>query len=196
MDRDRINKVWEAIDELSESYSFLSFIQEHRLDEVGFRQRTQDYFILCPFHGDKNASLSVNESRRTFHCFACGAGYRYRDFVYRYRKEVLGESITLASLTQEYLNKDERLRKMVGFDNVNAAKVVSAVGFRPRFKIAEPKVSYLDVLEKCDESDKLFAISLAQRGVPANRILQEIKDTKTLTSKKYSLEELNTDEYS
>lgn len=27
---------------------------------------------LCPFHGDKSPSLSVNEDKNVFHCFACG----------------------------------------------------------------------------------------------------------------------------
>jgi DNA primase catalytic core len=40
---------------------------------VQLRRTGKEFFGLCPFHADKNPSLSVNEEKGLFHCFACGA---------------------------------------------------------------------------------------------------------------------------
>lgn len=40
----------------------------------------------CPFHNDKNASLSIRESTNTFKCFGCGESGSAIDFVMRLKK--------------------------------------------------------------------------------------------------------------
>ncbi len=37
--------------------------------------------VLCPFHDDRQPSLSVNLERKLFHCFACQAKGDIFDFV-------------------------------------------------------------------------------------------------------------------
>ena len=37
-------------------------------------QKGKDYVGLCPFHDDKNPSMSVNPAKRIFKCFSCGTG--------------------------------------------------------------------------------------------------------------------------
>ena len=41
---------------------------------VALRKAGRNYQGLCPFHGEKTPSFSVNEERGFFHCFGCGAG--------------------------------------------------------------------------------------------------------------------------
>jgi DNA primase len=36
------------------------------------KQMGKSIFFLCPFHGDKNPSLSFEPNRRIFTCFTCG----------------------------------------------------------------------------------------------------------------------------
>jgi len=50
-------------------------------ESVTLRKRGKEYVGLCPFHADKNPSLSVNEEKGLFHCFACGAGGTAVDFI-------------------------------------------------------------------------------------------------------------------
>lgn len=38
-------------------------------------------FIVCPFHGDKDASLKVYKGTGGWHCFGCGKGGSMIDFV-------------------------------------------------------------------------------------------------------------------
>ena len=43
-------------------------------DYVSLRKAGTTYKGLCPFHGEKTPSFSVNRDRGFFHCFGCGAG--------------------------------------------------------------------------------------------------------------------------
>jgi hypothetical protein len=48
---------------------------------VELRRAGKEHTGLCPFHADKNPSLSVNEEKAVFHCFGCGAGGDVIDFI-------------------------------------------------------------------------------------------------------------------
>ena len=37
------------------------------------KKRGREYIGLCPFHDDKNPSLTVNDQKRFYYCFSCGA---------------------------------------------------------------------------------------------------------------------------
>lgn len=41
---------------------------------ITLTKKGNNYFGLCPFHGEKTASFSVNEREQFYHCFGCGAG--------------------------------------------------------------------------------------------------------------------------
>ena len=43
--------------------------------------RTKHGFMVCPFHGDKDASLKVYPGTGGWHCFGCGKGGSVIDFV-------------------------------------------------------------------------------------------------------------------
>lgn len=39
---------------------------------VPLKRHGKDYFGCCPFHNEKTASFSINESEQFYHCFGCG----------------------------------------------------------------------------------------------------------------------------
>lgn len=36
--------------------------------------KSDNFMGRCPFHSDRNPSLSVSRTKKLFHCFGCGAG--------------------------------------------------------------------------------------------------------------------------
>src|SRR3954453_19927169 len=58
------------------------------------KQMGKSIFFLCPFHGDKNPSLSFEPSRKIFTCFSCG--FKVSDiffFCVQYKKIGIEESL-------------------------------------------------------------------------------------------------------
>ncbi|MBU2549203.1 MAG: DNA primase [Proteobacteria bacterium] len=49
---------------------------------------------LCPFHGEKTASFTVNPERRIFHCFGCGAGGNVFRFLMMHKGITFPEAVT------------------------------------------------------------------------------------------------------
>ena len=43
--------------------------------------QTKHGFMVCPFHGDKDASLKAYKGAKGWHCFGCGRGGSVIDFV-------------------------------------------------------------------------------------------------------------------
>ena len=50
---------------------------------VRLTPRSGNHFGLCPFHGEKTPSFSVNRDKQIFYCFGCGAGGNVISFIRR-----------------------------------------------------------------------------------------------------------------
>lgn len=48
----------------------------------------RSYKALCPFHDDKNPSMSVSPDKQIFKCFSCGVAGNAVDFILRYENQV------------------------------------------------------------------------------------------------------------
>jgi DNA primase len=66
-------KVREVADRLS--------IVEVVSDYVSLRRAGSNFLGLCPFHGEKTPSFTVNPAKEIFHCFGCGAGGNAFSFI-------------------------------------------------------------------------------------------------------------------
>lgn len=62
-------------------------------DYVKLKQSGDNHFGLCPFHGEKTPSFSVNSSRQFFYCFGCGAGGNVFNFLMRIEGLGFAESV-------------------------------------------------------------------------------------------------------
>ena len=62
---------------------------------VALEQKGASWMGLCPFHEDKNPSLSVDRSKGLFNCFGCGAGGDVFDFVMRHQGVEFKEALSI-----------------------------------------------------------------------------------------------------
>lgn len=59
----------EFYDLLKSRISISSIISSH----VALKRKAGEYIGLCPFHSEKSPSFTVNDAKRFYHCFGCGA---------------------------------------------------------------------------------------------------------------------------
>lgn len=71
----RFPQAW--LDELRERADIVSVVSRY----VTLTSKGGRYWGLCPFHGEKTASFSVNPQRQMYYCFGCHAGGSAINFV-------------------------------------------------------------------------------------------------------------------
>ena len=60
---------------------------------IRLQRKGSNYVGICPFHNDRNPSMSVNQSRQIYHCFSCGAGGDVFKFVMEYENRTFPEAL-------------------------------------------------------------------------------------------------------
>ncbi|MDO4261075.1 MAG: DNA primase [Eubacteriales bacterium] len=60
---------------------------------VRLQRKGSNYVGVCPFHNDRNPSMSVNQPRQMYHCFSCGAGGDVFKFVMEYENLTFPEAV-------------------------------------------------------------------------------------------------------
>ena len=61
--------------------------------EVNLKKSGSNYMGLCPFHGEKTPSFSVNENNQFYHCFGCGKSGDVISVVQEYYKLPFMEAV-------------------------------------------------------------------------------------------------------
>lgn len=56
-------------------------------------RKGSSYMGICPFHNDRNPSMSVSQPRQMYHCFSCGAGGDVFKFVMDYENLTFPEAV-------------------------------------------------------------------------------------------------------
>jgi len=82
--------VWDEVrDRVREVADIVQIIGEHvRLKKAG-----AGYIGLCPFHGEKTSSFSVNPQRQFFHCFGCHESGDVFSFMMKYHHMTFPEAL-------------------------------------------------------------------------------------------------------
>ncbi|MDE6645920.1 MAG: hypothetical protein K2J69_01250, partial [Malacoplasma sp.] len=76
---------------------------------INVSKKGQNYWALCPFHADKNPSLSISPSKHIFKCFVCNTKGHAINFVMLFKKcpfvEALKEIKTILNIDDPNLEK-------------------------------------------------------------------------------------------
>ncbi len=92
---------------------------------VTLKKSGSNWFGLCPFHGEKTPSFSVNTEKQIFHCFGCGVGGSVYNFIMKIENLTFPESVEfLANMAGVSLPKEDfhDNRKRLYNLNLEAAK--------------------------------------------------------------------------
>lgn len=110
---------------------FIDRLKSHfRLSEVigkriSVKRAGREYMALCPFHGEKTPSFTINDEKGFFHCFGCGAhgdviGFikdydkvSYKDAIERLAREAGMALPELTPRMQEEMERSDRLYQVM-----------------------------------------------------------------------------------
>ena len=99
---------------------------------VTLKKSGSNWFGLCPFHGEKTPSFSVNTEKQIFHCFGCGAGGSVYNFIMKIENLTFPESVEfLANIAGMDLPKEDfhdNRKRLYGL-NLDAARFFRDVLF-------------------------------------------------------------------
>ena len=81
------------LDQIRSSVDIVDIVSEY----VPLQKRGRNYFGLCPFHGEKTPSFSVNQEKQIYHCFGCHVGGNVFSFLMEMERISFSEAVrTLA----------------------------------------------------------------------------------------------------
>ena len=84
------------LDKLKNSVKLSGLISKH----TQLKKRGKDFFGLCPFHAEKTPSFSVNDDKKFYYCFGCGAHGEAIHFIQKMQNLSFPESVKY--LAHEY----------------------------------------------------------------------------------------------
>ncbi|MDO5330090.1 MAG: DNA primase [Bacillota bacterium] len=103
--RDLIDDILKRADIVSVISNYLNVIHKGK-----------SYVAICPFHDDKNPSLSISREKQIYKCFVCGNGGNAITFIQRYEKISFDEAVRklaeLINFRDPRLESQRRERKV------------------------------------------------------------------------------------
>ncbi len=116
-----------------------SFIQEilnrvNIVDVIGqylkLKRVGSNYFSLCPFHEEKSASFSVNDTKQFYHCFGCGAHGNVISFLMQYTSSSFVDALRKLTVIAGFPIQRESNSKMIQHEFSSYQKVYGSFHIR------------------------------------------------------------------
>jgi DNA primase len=94
----------EKLDEIAQASDIIEIVSSY----IPVKKSGRSFLAVCPFHADKNPSMSISQEKQVYHCFSCGASGNVFRFVQEYEKITFVEA---AVKLAERAGIDLQLRK-------------------------------------------------------------------------------------
>ncbi|AQW86861.1 DNA primase [Campylobacter pinnipediorum subsp. caledonicus] len=110
-----------SIDRLLEQVDIVDVVSHY----VDIQKSGANYKCVCPFHDDRNPSMSISPQRQIYHCFSCKAGGNAIKFIMDFEKlnypEAIEKLASISNFTLEYTNNNSKpIQNKQILENVNA----------------------------------------------------------------------------
>lgn len=122
---------------------------------IAVTKKGKNFVALCPFHNDKNPSLTISSEKQIFKCFVCGQGGSVFQFVQHYEKITFLEAVKKTALLIGF--QDARL------ESVHKVKEIDPK-LDPFYKVNKDLFDYYRYALKTEEGKKALAY-LSLRGI-------------------------------
>lgn len=179
----RFPSAW--LDELRQRADIVQIVSGY----VALKQNGHRYWGLCPFHGEKTASFSVDADRQLYHCFGCKAGGSVIQFIMDIERLDFSEAVRFLAdqlhmpLPQMEDDPDYQ-RRRTQRDRLLAANREAAQFFHSTLftEAGRPMLEYFKHRGLTDNVIRKFGLGASPAGWDTL--------TKRLLDKGYTLEEL------
>ncbi|MGP1414025.1 MAG: DNA primase [Bacillales bacterium] len=122
---------------------------------ISVKKQGRNYVAICPFHDDKNPSLSISKDKQIYKCFVCGEGGNAISFVKNFKKCSFIEAIKIvaeiAGISDIGIKEKQ---KTIDKDKANLLNCLNLIS-----------VYYENFLYQSDESKKVALPYLYNRGL-------------------------------
>ena len=156
-----------SIEKLKNQIDIVNIIEQY----IPVKKMGSSYKCVCPFHDDKNPSMSINQSKQMYHCFACKAGGDAVKFVMDYEKLTYPEAIEkiaqISNFSLEYTNDKVPTQK----ENKHILEKANAF-YRSEFYKNEAAVRYIKSRGINDAMIEKFELGWAGDSKSTIRLLQ------------------------
>jgi DNA primase len=152
------------IEEIKSRIDIIELVSQY----LTLKKAGRNYSGLCPFHGEKTPSFTVNREKQIFYCFGCGEGGNVITFLMKIANKTFPEAIKeLAEkagvvLPQRMTSKEGRqkdsLREGITDLNLRAAQQYARNLYSPAGKAAR---DYLERRGITDDTIKHFRLGFA-----------------------------------
>ncbi|MBE3606699.1 DNA primase [Campylobacter sp. RM13119] len=137
---------------------------------VPVKKMGANFKCVCPFHDDKNPSMSISPSKQIYHCFACKAGGNAIKFIMEYEKLTYPEAIeklaSMANFTLTYTQDTLKLK-----DEKHILESINAM-YRADLYKNEDAIRYLYSRGINDAMIEKFELGWAGESLKTIRLLQ------------------------
>lgn len=138
------------INEIRQTISIVDIISQY----ISLSKKGNNFVGICPFHDDKHASLTVNETKKIYKCFSCNNAGDVFTFVKNYKNisyfQAVAQCAELANLNKNILNQ---------LSNLSSGEIQN----RGLYEInAKANTYFQQFLENRDHEGKTY---LAKRGL-------------------------------
>ena len=156
-----------SIEKLKNQIDIVNIIEQY----IPVKKMGSSYKCVCPFHDDKNPSMSINQNKQMYHCFACKAGGDAVKFVMDYEKLTYPEAIEkiaqISNFSLEYTNDKVPTQK----ENKHILEKANAL-YRSEFYKNEAAIRYIKSRGINDAMIEKFELGWAGDSKSTIRLLQ------------------------
>lgn len=159
-----------SIQKLKDQIDIVDIISHY----IPVRKMGANFKCVCPFHDDRNPSMSISQSKQIFHCFACKAGGDAIKFVMDYEKlnyvEAIEKIAQISNFSLEYTSE----RNFAPKENKHILENVN-VFYRSAFYKNDEAVRYIYSRGINDAMIERFELGWAGDSAQTIRLLENEK---------------------